>query len=377
MKRLILPLFLIFGFLALIVGGCSKPNSKANEAEVKIPVEVMTVKLGEVVQSLEYNGDIRAEFEVRVFSKIPDRIEKFFVDVGDEVVKGQPIAKVVATTIEQAVRQAEAGLAAAKAQEANLGVEFERAQRLKNEKAISEQQFDAITTQYEAVKAQGEQAEAMVKTASSQLADATITAPIAGVIGNRYFETGDMASPAMPLVTVVQMDRVKITFNATEEDLGRLALGQKSLIKVKTYGDIVFEGKVVKISPVLDPMTRMAEVEILIDNLDRKLKPGMYAQVEVITGVIKDAMVVPRNSVIESTSMELINGDDTVMKNYFVFVVDSSKAHQRKLKVRYVNHRYVAVDSGIVIGEKLVISGQNNLREGVAVSIANEEGKSL
>jgi len=312
-----------------------------------------------------------------VFSKIPDRIEKLFVEVGDEVRKGQPIAKVIATTIEQAVLQAEAGLVAAKAQEANSRVEFERAQRLTNENAMSAQQFDAIKTQYEAVKAQAEQAEAMTKTAKSQLADATITAPISGIVGNRYFEAGDMASPAMPLVTVVQMERVKIIFNATEEDLGRLALGQKALVKVKTYGDVPFEGKVVKISPVLDPMTRMAEIEILINNSDRKLKPGMYAQVEVITGIIKNVMVVPRNAVIESTSMERINGNDEVIKNYFVFVVDSSKAHQSKLKVQYVNHRYVAVDSGIVVGEKLVISGQNNLREGVAVSIANEEGKAL
>ncbi len=376
MKRMILPLMLILGLLVLTTGGCDRTKSNAEE-EVKIPVEVMTVKLGEVVQSLTYSGDIKAEFEVKVFSKIPDRIEKLFVDVGDEVKKGVPLAKVVATTIEQAVRQAEAGLVAAKAQEANLRVEFERAQRLTNENAMSAQQFDAIKTQYEAVKAQAEQAEAMVKTAKSQLADATITAPIAGVIGNRYFDAGDMASPAMPLVTVVQMDRVKIIFNATEEDLGRLALGQKARIKVKTYGDIIFEGKVVKISPVLNPMTRMAEVEILIDNPDRKLKPGMYAQVEVITGVIENVIVVPRNATIESTSMEQVNGDDNVIKNYFVFVVDSSKAQQRKLKVKYVNHRNVAVDSGIVVGEKLVISGQSNLREGAAVSIAIEEGKAL
>ncbi len=376
MKRTILPLILIIALLALATTGCDQNKSNAEE-EVKIPVEVTTVKLGEVVQSLSYSGDIKAEFEVKVFSKIPDRIEKLFVDVGDEVKKGAPLAKVVATTIEQAVRQAEAGLVAAKAQEANLRVEFERAQRLTNENAMSEQQFDAIKTQYEAVKAQAEQAEAMVKTANSQLADATITAPIAGVIGNRYIEAGDMASPAMPLVTVVQMERVKIIFNATEEDLGRLALGQKALIKVKTYSDIAFEGKVVKISPVLDPMTRMAEVEILINNPDRKLKPGMYAQVEVITGVIENVIVVPRNATIESTSMERINGDDNVIKNYFVFVVDSSKAQQRKLKVQYVNHRYVAVDSGIVVGEKLVISGQNNLRDGAAVSIAIEEGKTL
>ena len=113
MKRTILSILLILALLALIAGGCSRPNSNAEEAEVKVPVEVMSVELGEVVQSLDYNGDIKAEYEVKVFSKIPDRIEKLYVDVGDEVKKGAPVANILATTIEQAVRQVEAGLVAA------------------------------------------------------------------------------------------------------------------------------------------------------------------------------------------------------------------------------------------------------------------------
>lgn len=370
-------LLVLFALLALLAGGCDRPDSSAKEAEVKIPVEVATIQLGQVVKSLSYNGDIKAEYEVKVFSKIPDRIEKFFVDMGDPVAKGQSIARVIATTIEQGVRQTEAGLIAVRAQEANLRLEFERAERLKRENAMSEQQYDAIKTQYEAIKAQVEQAQAAVKTAKSQLADATITAPITGVIGSRYLEAGDMATPGMPLVTVVQMSRVKITFNATEEDLGRLAVGQPAKVVVKSYLDRKFEGKVTKISPVLDPFTRMAEVEVMIDNPERLLKPGMYAQVEVITGVINDVMVVPRNVVIESTTLEKVNGVDRVTRNYYVFVVDSNKAFQKKLDVNYANHISLAVNSGIQVGQKIVIAGQNNLRDGVQVAIVKEEEKPL
>lgn len=373
MKRMFFSLMLMTAMLALIVSGCDRSSSKTKETELQIPVEVMTVKLGEVVQSLTYSGDIRAEQEVKVFSKIPDRIERFWVDAGDEVKRGAPIAKVVATTIEQGVRQAEAGLVAARAQEANLRVEFERAQRLTTENAMSPQQFDAIKTQYEAVKAQVEQAEAAVKSVRTQLAEATITAPISGVVGVRYFEAGDMASPAMPLVTVVQMDRVKITFNAAEEDLGKLAVGQTAKVMVKSYADRSFEGKVVKISPVLDPLTRMAELEVLIDNPQRLLKPGMYAQVDVITGILKDVLVVPRFAVIENTTLERINGQDQVVKNYYAFVIDSNKARQKKLDVRYANHKSLAVNSGIEIGNKLVIAGQNNLRDGLSVAIIKGE----
>jgi RND family efflux transporter MFP subunit len=360
----------IFIFLScLLLTGCSGDQEKIEE---KIPVEVTTMKPGSIIQSITYNGDIKAEFEVKVFSKIADRIEKFYVDEGDYVHKGASLASIIATTIEQGVRQTEAGLSAARAQETNVKLEFERAQRLYRENAMSQQQFDAIKTQFEAVQSQRIQAEAALKSARSHFADASITAPIAGIIGKRYAEAGDMASPATPLVSIVQMDKVKIEFSAAEEDLGKLATGQNALVKVKSFPDTVFSGRVTKISPVLDPLTRMIDVEVLINNKTKILKPGMYAQVEVITGEINDVLVVPRYATIESTILTSVNGEDQVAKNYYAYTVNNDTAHQRKLEVLYVNHKNIAVQSGINIGDKLVVSGQNNLRDSVAVMIAKE-----
>ena len=353
----------------VVLNRCSQGGGGTEELNA-IPVEVTEIELGEVQQSLTFNGDIKAEIEVRVFAKVPDRIEKFFVDAGDRVRTGNPIAKVLATTIEQAVLQAEAGLTAAKAQEANMKVEYERTKRLYSENAMSKQQFDAIETQYEAASAQVKQAEAALVSAQSQLKDATVTAPISGIIGKRYYEAGDMATPVTPVVSIVQMDNVKIVFDATEGDLGLLSLDQKAEVKVRSYPDEVFNGQVRKISPILDPMTRLAEVEVLIPNPDYKLKPGMYAEVEITTGILNNVVVVPRYSVVESTSMQTVDGEDQVVKNYFVFVVnDSSRAEQRKLDVDYVNYKQIAVRSGIAIGEKLVISGQNNLKDASPVII--------
>jgi len=294
--------------------------------------------------------------------------------IGSSAFPSPPIAKIIATTIGQAVRQAEAALTAARAQESNVKIEFERAQRLSRENAMSQQQFDAIKTQYEAVQSQVVQAEAALKSTKSQFGDATITAPIDGIIGDRYVETGDMASPGVPIVRIVQMKKVEIQVKATEEDLGKLAVGQKALVKVKTYPDTIFTGKVKSISPVLDPMTRMVDIEILIDNPDYKLKPGMYAEVEVITGEMKDVLVVPRFATIESTTLESVNGEDEVVKNYYVYTVNNEIAHQKKLEVLYVNHKSIAVKSGINIGDQLVVAGQNNLRDSVAVIVV-EEGR--
>ncbi len=369
MKRI----FVIAAAAGLVVlAGCGAA-SKSTQEEAKVPVTVAEVKLGRVEQSIVYNGDIQAEYAVKVFSKIPDRIETFFVDEGDYVAKGKPIAKVTATAIEQGVRQAEAGVAALRAQESNLSIEYERMKRLFNEGAVSRQQFDALETQYKAVKAQVEQAEAALASARASLQDALITAPISGIIGKRYLQAGDMAAPSVPLVDLVQMERVKVVFEVTESDLRLVKVGQTAAVRVKGQSERLYEGKVSKISPILDPMTRMATVEVLVDNRDRQLKPGMFAQVVVTTGVIDHVITVPRFAAVENTSLTRVEGKDEVVKKYVVYVVENDRAVQRELDVVYVNHVSIAAKGGLNLGEKLVVQGVNNLRDGVGVTIIEEE----
>jgi RND family efflux transporter MFP subunit len=349
-----------------ILGGCAK--KKTNE-EAKVPVQVSTAGIGNVVQSIAYTGEIQAEFEVKVFAKLPDRIEKYYVDIGSRVAAGAPVAKIYAATLEQGVRQAEAGLAAARVQESNMAAEFARAERLFKENAMSKQQYDAIRTQTEAAKAQIDQAEAAAAGIRDQFAETLVKAPISGIVGERYYEEGDMANPAVPLVRIVRMDRMKLVLQAAEQDLGRLAVGQETDVRVKSYPDRVFNGRVSKISPVLDPMTRMARVEVLMPNPGYKLKSGMFAEAEVKTGTLKNVLTVPRYAAIENTSMETAGGVEHVVKKYFVFVVsDSGKAEQRPIEVSYVNQVNIAVKSGLKRGETIVVSGQNSLRDGMAVT---------
>jgi len=359
---------------ALIITACSDSKDDSEGAGEKIPVEVSSAHRQTVNRLLGYDGDVEAEFEIHVFSRVPDRIEKFLVDVGDRVRQGAMIARVRATTIEQAVRQAEAALAAARAQEANVRLEYERSQRLFRENALSQQQLDAIKTQFEAVAAQREQSEAMLKSARSQLNDALITAPISGIIATRSYEDGDMASPAQPLVTIVQMDRVKVSFNVAESDVGLLKRKQPAEVRVKSYPDRLFTGTVAEISPVLDRLTRMARVEVVLDNPGHLLKPGMFARVDVRVGTVDNVIVVPLHATIESSSLEQQNGKDVVVKNYSIYVVQGDSAVKRHLGVAYVGHASLAVSSGLSEGERYVTVGQNTLRDGARIVVVGSEG---
>jgi len=362
----------------IVVLTVSCTSSDIGQEKTAVPVDVMTVKKGDIKQTLEFNGDIVAEYTVKVFSKIPDRITKFYVDEGDKVLKGDIIAEVEATQLKQAVRRAKAGLTAAKSQLANISAEFERAERLYSENAMSKQQYDAVKTQYEAAQSQVDQAEAGLASARSSLKDASITAPISGIIGKRHYEEGDMAAPQLPVVTIVQIDNVKMVFDATDKEFGKLKLGQPAQVEVTSYPDELFLGKIIKISPILDPLTRLADIEILIPNPDSKLKPGMFARAEVTIGLLENKIIIPRYAAIETTTLKFIQGQDRVVKEYHVYTVnDSSKAVQRDLDVEYVNHNNIAVNSGIEVGEKIVVSGQNKLLDGTVVNIITEKEEAV
>ncbi|MDZ7722049.1 MAG: efflux RND transporter periplasmic adaptor subunit [candidate division KSB1 bacterium] len=372
MKRI-----LSIGCVVLVISvllGCAT-GVEEKEQDVRVPVTVQTVTRGDLEQSLTYQGDIKARVEVRVFSKIPDRIARFFVKEGDVVKKGEPLAEIYATSIRQGVRQARAALSAAEAQHSNMKEEFQRSERLFKEGAVSQQQYDQVKTQYKAAKAQLEQAEAGLQSAKEGLKDATVTSPIQGVVGRRYMEAGDMASPGMPLILMVQMDSVEIRFDVTENDLGKIKTGQTARVHIKSYKDKVFTGKVKRISPVLDPMTRMATVKVHIDNPEGLLRSGMYAKVEIVTGIVENTILVPRFATLENTRLNRESSGNQVVKEYHVFVVKDSLAEQRTLDINYINHVRMAVDSGLQVGEKLIVEGQNNIKDQTPVKIVKEESE--
>lgn len=373
MKRIIL-LLALTALLAFFTLSCSKPGSSAKEADLKIPVEISEVTTSTVTKELTYTGDIRAEQEVKVFSKIPDRIVSFKKDEGDFVAKGDTIALIQATTIEQAVNQTKAALVSSKAQLVNLESEYRRAQRLQKENAISTQQFDGIATQYEATQALVEQSEAAVAQAKSQLADAAITSPISGIIGVRNYEQGDMAAGQFPLVTVVQMKRVKVEVNVPEQDLGELKVGQCASLSVLSFPDEIFDGNIEKIRPVLDPMTRMGKIEILVENKDGRLKPGMYAEVSICVKTFENVVVVPKHAIIEKTEMQRVDGQDVAFVNSQVFVEQDGLALLRNIDVKYANGTMAVVSNGVQPGEKVVVVGQQSLKDSAQVKILDEGG---
>ncbi|MFA4993150.1 MAG: efflux RND transporter periplasmic adaptor subunit [Candidatus Omnitrophota bacterium] len=189
---------------------------------------------------------------------------------------------------------------------------------------------------------------------------APVESPLTGIIGRTYVDKGTSVTPQSPIALVVDMDKVKIKIDITEEYLPRIALGQEAQVSLQAYPDEKFIGLVSKISPVLDLETRTAPIEIIIPNSDHRLKSGMFAQVQLILEEHKNVVVIAKEAIMG-------RGDEI-----YVYVVEANAAHQKKIKLGIHQGSFYEVKEGLQAGELVVVMGQQKLYEGAPV-IAEEK----
>lgn len=356
-----------------VLSGCGNKNKEVKtEAAVAVPVQISTVTRGSIESKIDFLGNISGSQDVKVYSTIPTRIMMMKVDVGDVVKKGQVLAIVDNEKVKQMVIQAEAGLESARAQYKNVETEWNRINRLYQANAVSQAQFDGVAAQREGAKSAVKQLEAAMANAKSQMQDSYITAPIAGVVSERFQEQGDQTSPQMPVFTIVKMNPVKVVIDIVENQIGMVKIGQKAHITVESYSDQQFEGKVSKISPTLNPMSRTVGAEILIDNSAMKLKPGMFARVELVIDRHDDTVLIPKYSVLENTKLEYLGGELTnaqVKVEKYIYIVQDSIALKKSIQTGFENGSKIEVLSGLNTGEQLVTIGQHNLFDSLRVEI--------
>lgn len=357
----------------LLASNCDKPKATVSvEKERIFPVQVTKVKRANIERNIAYLGNLEAYQEVRVFSMIPTRITELKVDVNDFVNEGDLLAVVDNIKIKQAVIQAEEGLKSIQAQYENAFAEWKRIKKLYDQNAVSQSQYDIVRTQKEAAKAAVNQLKAGLKSAKEQLNDSYIKAPISGIISSRTYNVGDQTSPQFPAFTIVQMDKIKINIDIVESQIALIIPNQRVNITVNTYPGDVFTGKVNKLYPTINPMTRTLKCEIIIDNPDYRLKPGGFARVEIVTDEHENVLVVPKHAIIEKTSLEYLGGEITntrINTKKYVFIVENSVALMQQIETDIVNNNYAEVISGLNGGEDIITIGQYNISDSSMVEI--------
>ena len=204
------------------------------------------------------------------------------------------------------------------------------------------------------------QASIALKLAQKRLRDATIEAPIAGIVSQRFLDLGGMAVPTAPLFEIVDIDTVKATADVIEAQLSQLKLNQQAVINIDGIETPILT-TIAYISPTLQPLQRTATVEFRIDNSAGTLKPGMFAKVTVPVKVRKDTILVPRTSLIE----------DAETKTQNVFVVEAGVSQRRPVEIGLSRGGEVEIVSGLNEGDSVVIAGQHSLKVGENVTVVN------
>lgn len=336
--------------------GCKGAQGEKNKKERAVPVEVQPATAGTLVSDVRLAGEILADVEVRVFSLIPERITKLKFEEGDRVKKGQVLAVIKPGALWQAVRQAKAGLEAAKTQRSLAKVELDRTKKLFNSRTVAIAALQRAQAQFNVASAQVQQMSAAVGQTFSTIANIVIKAPISGVVGQRFLNMGDLAGPGLPLCTIIQTDSVRVKAMATEFDLVKLKKKQPASVSVPAFKKQRWLGTVDYISPVIDRRTRAAWVTVVVKNPGGALRPGMFADLVVTTGRRSGVILIPARGVIRRIN-ELGKVD------FLVFLAQQGRAVARPVKIGRRQGGRIEIAAGLKIGEPVIVVGNHKLRD--------------
>ena len=301
------------------------PDKPAVLQNPPVAVEVTPVARATIREKGTYTGTLLPDSRFDIAPKIAGKLEKLFVDIGDNVSHGQMIAVIDDDEYVQQVDQALAELDVARANiEENTSElelkrrEFERAQTLREKKIIPEAELDAAQAQYKAALAkqkvafaQAAQKEAELKTAQVRLGYTRISAlwehaDGSRIVGERYVDEGAMLSANAPIVSIMDIDTLKALIHVIELDYPRVKPGQGAAITTDAYPGRIFPGTIERVAPILKEAARQARVEITVANPGRELKPGMFVRVEIEYDRHKDATVIPLNALITHNNRKIV-----------------------------------------------------------------------
>lgn len=326
---------------ALMMASCGQKPAEQQQTVVveEAPkVTVTRVHAENVPQLSTYPTTVEADIVNNITPQSASRINEILVEVGDHVKKGQRLATMDAINLEKI-----------RLQVANDSIEYGRTKELYEIGAASQANFEAITLAYEVSK----------KSYANLLENTILTSPISGVITARNYDEGDMYAMVQPLFVVQNITPVKMLINISESNYSKVKKGMEVELVADAFPGETFKGKVNLVYPTIDPRSHTFPVEIIVDNKNEKLRPGMFTRVTINYGN-NFRVVVPDSAVLKQ-----VGADD---KYVYVLNEDNTVTYTPvKLGVRMGN-RYEII-SGLNDGDVIVTSGQTRLKNNIEVEV--------
>lgn len=327
-----------------VTAACGNNSGKgASQQAAPVMDETPTVAVAqvfsrEVPQEMVYTSSVQAFVKNNIAPQMAGRITKINVEIGDFVQKGQVLAEIDKAQLLQAQLQLQ-----------NTEVELQRLKSLYEAGGLSQSDYDAIEMQYNVLKTQ----------VDNLIENTTLKSPVNGVITARNYDVGDMYSMSMPIFTVEQIVPVKLLIGISESDYSKVKVGDSVSVVADALPSKTFKGRINRIYPTVDPMTRTFTVEVKIDNAGKELRPGMFARATVVFGS-NNSVVIPDMAVVKQQG----SGERFV----YVLNEDGTVNYQKVVLGRRLGAEFEVLE-GIEDGAKVVTGGQLRLKDGIKVNV--------
>ena len=327
-----------------------------------VDVAVVRATVGTVESALEISGTLAARSRVGIKPKLPGRLERVLVDIGDRVSEGQVVATIDRGEVDAqldattaAVGVAQAALESAEAALANAVIEHDRAKTLFEGGAIPRQRLDAAQTAHRSAVAQRDlakanlaQAEATVRRAREVQRDATLRAPVSGFVVERNYDAGAIPGD-LPVVVVADIRQLKLEAGVSELEAGRLRTGVPATVSVQAKPGERFTGQLAAIAPEVDEKNRHFRIEVRVANADGNLLAGMYATARLVLSAAENAVTLPREAI---TTRE---GKRVALK------VDGEKVTPVAVVEGLNDGRVTQIVSGLAAGDLVIADARRQL----------------
>jgi RND family efflux transporter MFP subunit len=329
--------------------GCSKEKPE-EEPKPVVTVKLATAELQDVRLSVSAPALVHARQQTNVASRLTANIRELLARKGDRVGAGVVLAKLDDRDLQGQRAEVMAALRQAEILTARRSKLFE-------EGAIPQRDLLATQTELATQKAKLEQVD-------TQLKFSELRSPFAGTLTEQFLYPGDMAKPDAPVFTIADLDVAVARAQVPESDAGALRAGQQCLFAGSDDPEHPFEGKLGVINRAVDPLRRTVEAWCEIPNKGARLLPGVFGELNVVTGVARQSVVVP------VAAVEFEEGT----KKGTVTVVDAQKlTHRKEVQAGETFEGKVQIVEGLKQGEQVVVEGGYGLEDGTAVKIATKE----
>lgn len=340
--------------LAPLATGCRKADAaSAPEPKPPVAVESAAVKTFSVPKTLRLTGSLRGAKETDLAANVAGRVLSTKVERGQSVKKGDLLAQVDVSAAQLALAEARVAVETSKTQQAIYQVDCERYEKLRQGQVISDAEYDQVAARCKTAPLNVEAARARQSIAAKNVGDGMIRSPFAGVVTERYIEVGEYVQSSSRVVSLAQVDELRLLFSVPEQNFPDVKVGADVKFRVAAYGEQNFVGEVVHISGAVRD-TRDVLVEALVKNPDRKLLPGMFADVELFVGQ-ESLPALPKSAVFEQ------NG------KLNAFVVKDGLLEQRVVQPASEQGGHVPVRRGVKAGERVVVAQVEKLENGQRV----------